>query len=181
MNDFNKRPLAITDIETTGLDAQRHEIIDLGLLLVEQANFKILDRFEVKIKPTNLKEAAKKALTSVGYSDKEWKKAWELEQAIQIFSEKTKGAVFLSQNSYFEWSFLEQAFRRTGVEDLMDYHRLDLFSIAWAVRKNFPGMSKFSLTSLGKYFSLPTEPLPHRASSGAKQQLAVLRCLTKLS
>ena len=31
-----KRPIAITDVETTGLDAVKHEIVEIGLVLIDQ-------------------------------------------------------------------------------------------------------------------------------------------------
>ena len=175
--DFSKRPIAVTDIETTGLDSQRHEIIELGLILVRPSDLKVLDKFEVKIKPLHIKTAVKKALAANGYNERDWRKAWELKDAMALYAEKTKDAIFLGQNAYTDWAFINQAFQQSGVEDLLDYHRLDLFSLGWARRDQFPDLTKFSLASLARYFDLEPEPLPHRAMNGTKQVLAVLKKL----
>jgi DNA polymerase III alpha subunit (gram-positive type) len=178
--DYSKRPLAITDIETTGLDSVIHEIIDIGLILVDQSTLKVIDRFSEKIKPEHVKTAQKKALEKNGYNEKEWVKAWTLKEAMEIYSEKTKGAIFLSQNAYSEWSFIIEAFKKTGVEDLMDYHRLDLFSIGWTNADKLAGRHSFSLASMVKYFELEPEPEPRRAINGAKKIHEVLKKLKLL-
>jgi DNA polymerase III alpha subunit (gram-positive type) len=177
--DYLKRPLAITDTETTGLDAQIHEIIEIGLIVVDQQSFKILDKLDVKMKPVHIKTAVKKALEVNGYNEKDWRKAWGLKEAMEIYAEKTKDAIFTAQNTYSDWAFINEAFESTGVEDPMDYHRLDLFSIGWARKEKFPGLEKLSLSSMCRYFNIEVEPKPHRAMNGAKKELEVLKHLMK--
>jgi DNA polymerase-3 subunit epsilon len=171
--DYLDRPLAITDIETTGLDAQRHEIIEIGLIVAEQKTLKILDKFEVKIKPTHIQTAQKKGLERNGYNEKEWRKAWDLKDALEIYAEKAKNGIFVAQNAYVDWSFLAEAFKNTGVEDPTDYHRIDLFSVGWAMRNKF-GLTKFSLSSMCKQLGIELEPMPHRAMNGAKKAYEIL-------
>lgn len=177
MLEYLKRPLAVTDLEMTGLDAQLHEIIEIGLIVINQSTFKIIDKFEVKVKPTHIKTAQKKALEKNGYNEKDWRKAWELKDAVEIYAEKTRDAIFVSQNAYADWSFMAEAFKLTGVEDLTDYHRLDLFSVGWSKAEEFD-LTKFSLTSMCKSLGIEPEPLPHRAMNGAKKALEVLRKLS---
>lgn len=177
--DFLKRLLAITDAETTGFDAQIHEIIELGLVLVDQKSLKVLDEFEIKIKPQHIKTASEKALKVNGYNKLDWLEAMDLKEAMKIYSEKTKNAVFLAHNSFFDWSFITEAFKSTRVEDYTDYHRLDLFSIAWSANriKKLKNLSKFNLSEMCKYFGIQPEPMPHRAINGARKELEVLKKL----
>lgn len=173
---FTDKPLAITDVETTGLDANIHEIVDIGLLVVNQKTLKVIDKYAVKIKPTNLKHAAKAALAVCGYNTGEWRNAVSLEVAMEIYSEKTKNCVFLAHNVFFDWSFITRAFQKTGIEDFTDYHRVDLFSVAWSRRNEFK-FEKFNLAELCKQLGVKPEPKPHRASNGAMAALEVLRKL----
>jgi len=179
---FSNRPLAITDVETTGLDANIHEIVELGLLVVEQKTLKTLDHYEVKIRPVNMKNAARQALVVCGYNEREWRKAVDLETAMHIYSEKTKDAIFVAHNVYFDWSFITRAFQKTGIEDYMDYHRIDLFTSAWAKAQLglLPKLSRFNLSDICKYFDIKPEPHPHRAINGARSAHAVLKKLLKL-
>ena len=45
---------------------------------------------------------------------------------------KNKRRYFCAHNATFDWGFMNEAFRKTGIKDEMDYHRLDILSIAWA-------------------------------------------------
>ena len=175
--EFLKRPLAITDVETTGFDAQLHEIIEIGLVVVDQKTFKVLDEWSVKVKPKKIKTAADKALKVAGYTKLDWANAIGLKEAMEVYSKKTKNAVFMAQNSFFDWSFLSEAFKSTGIEDHTDYHRVDLFSIGWSKSKKLPKLKEFTLKSMCRCFNLEPEPLPHRALNGAKKALEVLRKL----
>lgn len=61
MTRFLDRPLAITDIETTGLDAQLHEIVELAVLVVDPRTLKLRDRYTAKVRPENIRRANKRA------------------------------------------------------------------------------------------------------------------------
>lgn len=170
---FRDRPIAITDIETTGLDAAVHEIIELAVLVVDQRTLRILDRYNAKIKPQHIRTGAKKALQVVGYSEQDWRTAVSLEVALQTYASKAKDAVFCSYNVYLAYSFLDSGFKLTGVEDPTDYHRLDLFTLAWSRL----GLVSPTLDSISKRLGIVPEPIPRRAMDGALKQLEVLKSL----
>ncbi len=180
--EFLKRPIAITDVETSGFDAQIHEILEIGLVVIDQKNLKVLDEWTVKVKPRKIRTAAEKALKVCGYNKIDWLKAIDLKDAMKVYSKKTKNAIFLAHNSFFDWSFITEAFKSTGIEDYTDYHRLDLFSIAWTLSRNkkLKNLSRFNLLELCKYFNIEPEPAPHRAPNGAKKELEVLRQLLQI-
>ncbi len=175
--EFTKRPLAITDIETTGFDAGLHEILEIGLVLVDQKSFKVLDEWVIKVKPKKIRTAAAKALKVAGYNKLDWVGAVSLKEAMEIYAKKTKNAIFLAQNSFFDWSFISEAFKETGIEDHTDYHRIDLFSIGWSKAKKLPGLRDFTLKDMCEYFDIEPEPRPHRALNGAQKALGVLKAL----
>lgn len=180
--DLLQRPLAITDVETTGLDAQIHEIIEIGLLVADQKTLKVLDQLEAKVKPLHLGTADRSALELNGYNEPGWTNALELKTAMEIYANKTRNAIFLAHNTTFDWSFIFEAFRKTGVRNSMDYHRIDLLTIAWSkARENkLPGLKRFNLDELCQYFGIPKEPLPHRAINGVQNELAVLKQLIRI-
>ena len=178
--EFVRRPLAITDVETTGFDAGIHEIIEIGLVLADQETLKIKDEWAVKVKPRKIRTAAEKALKVAGYNKLDWLKAVTLKEAMEVYSKKTKNAIFVAQNSFFDWSFLSEAFKNTGVEDHTDYHRVDLFTIGWSKAKELKGLSKFTLKEMCQYFGIDPEPMPHRALNGAKKAWEVLKKLREV-
>jgi DNA polymerase III epsilon subunit-like protein len=173
--NFKDRPLAIVDIETTGDDELVHEILEIGLLVVKQDSLEVIDFSNWKVRPHNIENAILAALERNGYKEEDWQNALDLADVMPIFSEKTKDAVFTSFNVSFDWAFIKQAFRTTGVSNIMDYHRIDILSIAWS--KGGDKLEKFSLKTLSEYFGIPPEPEVHRAINGAKTALELLRKL----
>lgn len=170
---FRDRPIAITDIETTGLDAAVHEIIELAVVVVDQHTLKVLDRYQARTKPYHIRTAAKRALEVVGYTEQAWRDAIPLQTALETYIRKASDAVFCSYNVYLAYSFMDTAFKMSGVEDPTDYHRLDLFTLAWSRL----GLVSPTLDSICKRIGIPPEPLPRRAMDGADKQLEVLRAL----
>ena len=60
---MNEQKLAFIDVETTGLDITRHEIIQIGAVIVSQDGmvddkfkFTVLEELELKVKPEELKK-----------------------------------------------------------------------------------------------------------------------------
>ena len=171
--NFNERPIIITDVETTGLDPRYHEIIEIGAIKVD-ADLNEIGCFDLKVKPIFIERAEPKALEVNGYNEADWVDAvsyYEAAKAFRIFSAE---GILAAWNITFEYTFLDQMFRDTRVQNLMDYHRIDLPSIAWA---SIPGLKKIGLDSVGEYFGLKPEQKPHSGIRGAVYELQVLRCL----
>jgi len=128
---MKNKKLAFIDTETTGFDIEKHEIIEIGGVIVEQEEGKpirIVDEFEIKIQPERIEDADPEALSINGYNEAEWMFALGKKQAMELFAEKTKDAVMVAHNIAFDYSFLSKAFSDTGVENKMSV--LKLFWIA---------------------------------------------------
>lgn len=174
--DFNSRPLAITDFEMTGLDSQRHEIIEIGLVLVNQKALKIKKILDLKVEPQNLKTADPEALKVAGYNKKDWAKAVSVDTAIQKYLEIAKDGILCSWNVANEWNFLEAALRKTKLNRTLDYHSLDLFTFSWMKLKNSE-LKDFGLRHVCKHLGIKPEPKPHRAINGAMKAYEIFKKL----
>ena len=171
--DFRTRPFVIVDVETSGDDELKHEILEIGLLVVRQNDFVITDSHNWLIKPHHIENALPAALLLNGYNKRDWQNAKELSDVMPIFSQKTKDGIFTAFNVSFDWSFIKNAFRITGVPNLMDYHRLDILTLAWAMDGD--KLKTFNLKTVSEFFGVPPEPELHRAINGAKTALEVLK------
>ncbi len=60
---------------------------------------------------------------------------------------------------------MNDAFRKTEVKDQMDYHRLDILSLAWL--KGMKEKESWSLKNACEIFGVSPEPEIHRAVNGA--------------
>jgi DNA polymerase III epsilon subunit-like protein len=163
--NLSNRPLAFTDLETSGSFFGQHEILEIGLIVADQASFKIMDTLNVRVKPEHIENAIPEALLRNGYKEEGWAGAITLSEAIAQYASKTSGAIFCAYNATFDWGFMNEAFRRTGIEDGLDYHRLDMLSVAWA--KGMKEKDKWSLKIACELFGVPPEPEPHSALNGA--------------
>ena len=172
-----ERNLAITDVETTGLDWHVHEILEIGVLIVDQNTFEVLDEFETKVRPEHIETADERSLEIAGYSDIDWEGALPIKEAMRRYADKVEGCIFLAHPMTVDFSFIDLSFNKSGVPNPMHYHQLDLFSMAWALKKEDERLPKVTLHELTKYFDLPSEPTPHRALNGARLALEILKRL----
>ena len=67
----------------------------------------------------------------------------------------------------------------SGVPNGMDYHRLDIFTMAWAKLRG-DGLPSFRLDSIAQALGIAPEPMPHRAVNGARAAYEVYRKLIAL-
>lgn len=174
---LRERPIAITDLETTGLDPLFHEIIEIGLVVVRQPDWNILDMLEIKVKPEHPERITKEAVEVNGYNPKDWKHALDLDAAMTLYAPKVKNAMMAAHNITFDYGFIREAWRKTNIPDPMDYHRPDLWSIVWWTLRKITSLEKFNLKQICEYLGIPPEPKPHRALNGAMKELEVLKKL----
>lgn len=182
---MKKSDLAFIDLETTGLDPDKHEIIEIGCIVArppekgarpEGSELKIISELELKVKPEHLETAEPEALRINGYSDAEWLFAVSLEQALTALAEKTDGAMMISHNITFDWPFLQRGFAATKVRNRLHGVRLDLLSMAFAKLHSRDEVQRFNLRALGEHFGIKNE----RAHSALADTRAALEIYKKL-
>jgi len=173
--NLKDRNIAITDIETSGDIFTENEILEIGLVLVNSKTLEIIDTLNVKVKPEHIENAVPAALERNGYKEENWKEAVSLKEAMEQYASKTKDALFYAYNVSFDWGFMNEAFRKTGVKNLMDYHRIDLMSMAYLKYKN--KLNSLSFNSVSEVMGIPKEPMPHSALNGAMQAYYLLKNL----
>ena len=165
--EIYKRPIAITDVETTGLDPQKHEIVEIGLVLIDQETGEVIDTLDLKVKPEHIETADDVALKLNGYNETDWQDAVTILEAIALYGKKAENAIFCSHNVTFDWSFILEAFKKAGQKNTLDYHRLDLFTLIWTKTRDSK-IESFNLNRVAQFLGLPEETLPHRAINGAR-------------
>jgi len=165
LGKLNERPIAMTDLETSGDIFGVHEILEIRLVVFDQKSFEIINTLNVKVEPEHIENAVPAALERNGYKPENWKGAISLKEAVEMYSQKTKRAIFCAYNATFDWGFMNAAFQKTGVKDWMDYHRLDVLSMLW--KDTLRNEKSWSLKTACKLFQIEPEPEPHNALNGA--------------
>ncbi len=183
---MKKRNLAFIDLETTGLNPTRQEIIEVGCVVVRQvptigrgAKLEIISEFDSKVKPEHLETAEPEALRINGYNDADWLFAASLEQAMKVLVEKTEDAIMISHNITFDWSFLQSAFAKTKLVNKMSPVRLDLMSMAFAKLYHRETVQRFNLKALSDYFGIKNERA-HTAMSDIKASIEIYKKLLEI-
>lgn len=162
-----ERNLAFLDIETTGLNLD-HEIIEIGVLRASQPDFKIIEEFDLKIKPHHLEMADPDALSLVGYNETEWQDAIELKGALEILETKCRGDILIGENFTFDWARLEKAFFENGhPAPAFYYHRMDVKSMIYYKFYNDSHVRDFTLSEVCRYLGIERGRL-HRGLDDAR-------------
>lgn len=157
---MKKHRLAFIDVETTGFNPDKHEIVQIGIVIADQEwvgsriELKLVDEVELKVKPERISDADPQALRVNGYTPSEWIFAYTLTEAMQIFADKTKDCIFVAHNACFDYLFIDKAFRTTNIESLMHYHKIDTLSVAYARLGVRNEIEKYSLSSLCDAFGI---------------------------
>ncbi|PIP73276.1 MAG: hypothetical protein COW88_02705 [Candidatus Lloydbacteria bacterium CG22_combo_CG10-13_8_21_14_all_47_15] len=180
---MKKHNLAFIDLETTGFDSEKHEIIEIGAVVAKHiprdgrgpSLEKVLE-FDIKVKPERLEDAEPDALDVNGYNDADWLFASDLKSAMQALADKTEGANMVAQNVSFDAGFLDAAFRKTGVENKMRRFRLDLLSMYFAKTYDDTGVYRYNLGTLCERFGVENAKA-HTALSDARAAFEVYKKL----
>ncbi len=150
------QPLAFIDVETTGFESDTAEIIELAVVIakLKDGELVVTDQLDLKIRPEHIERADAQALRINGYNEADWLFAVSLEDAMKSFADKTEGAIFVAHNLAFDYSFIKQAFKTTGIENKMHYQKFDTISIAFAMLHENDDMNKLSLKALTEYYGV---------------------------
>ena len=175
---MRKHNLAFIDIETTGLNVLEHEIIEIGCVITT-SKLKVIEEFELKIKPEHIENADPVALKVNHYDEENWVSSYSLKEAMKILSKKVEKCIMVGQNVAFDSGFLEYSFAKTGVLNTMHYHKLDTISIAWAKLHRDPLLEHFSLREMCIRFGIKNEHA-HTALSDARATFELYKKLMKL-
>lgn len=141
------KKLAFIDLETTGLNPFKHEIIEIGCLIAKQndnGEWVAIDEFEFKVKPEHIDTAEPEALRINHYNESDWMFAHSLEEALKTVSKKCDGCVMVGQNVSFDYSFLVFAFGQKNIPDPFYYAKLDTISLAYMRFRKDATMTSFS-------------------------------------
>jgi len=172
---MKKHNFVFLDIETTGLNVVKHEIIEIGCV-VTTPKLKVIEEFEIKIKPEYIENADPISLKVNHYDFMAWQGASSLQDAMKMLSKKVQDCTLVGQNVAFDSGFLEYAFIKTGIKNPMHYHKLDTISMAWAKLHKNKKVTNFSLRELCLFFGIKND----KAHTGLSDARATFKLYKKL-
>ena len=155
------KPFAILDTETTGLDSQRHEIIEIAVKSP-------LGIFHSLVKPQHIETAEPRALEMNGYAANpaRWDSAPTIEEVLPAVLLHLAGCIMAGHNVSFDKAFLESAYINMYCARLPFYHCFDTVTLAM---EQLPDLTRFNLNVVCDVLGISNE--------GAHAALVdVLRC-----
>jgi DNA polymerase III epsilon subunit-like protein len=148
--DFKTRPILFVDLEMTGLDVEKHEIVEIAALLVHQPDFKVINSFYTKVKPVHPETGDPKSLKVISFNSKNWHDAIPLRQALQELAEFAPKCFLAGWCVQNEWDFLNYALQKEGIPYFYEHRLIEVFSLAYARYYQDPDMKFISLPSVAR-------------------------------
>lgn len=154
------------DLETTGLDPEMNDIIEIGAIKV--INGKAVESFSTFVNPMCHIPAGATAVNHI--TDEMVEDAPLIRKTLQDFSSFAQGVPLLvAHNVRFDAGFLEQAAKVQHVE--ISYKYLDSLAVA---RKYFPELKDYKLGTVARHLRYTIENA-HRALDDAKAVHEIIR------
>jgi len=165
------KPFAVADLETTGLDANQHEITEIAALLVDPDGT-ITYEFANLVRTDN--SVPRRITDLTGIDDRILRKeGGPLKEALLEFLNQTQGRPVFFHHAPFDKGFLDAACERCGLE-----FNNDVYDTIPLARKAWPFMQDYKLGSLADYLQL--DKPDHRAFQDSRTTLGLLLAARKV-
>lgn len=177
--------MIVLDVETTGLVPEKHSIISLGALdLNDPTNqfyeeCQVWEGAEISDEALAINGFAREEI--VGQGSSKQTEAGLIASFVAWATDRPKNRTLAAQNPSFDLEFVQAACKRAGIECPFAKRTIDIHSIVWLhmtkrgiepPTKN--GNSAINLDAALQYCGVPGEPKPHNALMGAMCHAEVL-------
>lgn len=148
------RDLVVIDTETSGLDPNVHEVIELAAVRLHPTTLEVKAEHCEKVVPQNIEKAEPKALQVNGYTPEKWADATPRRDALINFSRVCQNGVWVGHNAQFDRRFVMAAFWREKMPmPAMDYRQVCTVSMGWPLVATGK-LTSVSLENLCNYFGI---------------------------
>ncbi len=173
--------LTFFDIETTGLNPEKHEIIELAAIQVDPDTLDVWKVYSAKTIPVHLERAEPRALQINGYNEDDWCNALPLKVALSEVFPLLHRCIPGGHNVNFDVRFLTKAYASEGLADPeFQTVTLDTQTLAKDLKtQGYYPIGSLSLDSVTSFFGV-ARPNPHRAYDDALACVEVVRKVKKI-
>ncbi len=182
---FN-RDLLLIDIETTGLDVNRHEIIQLAAVLLDRKTLKEKKSFVFYARPTKWRARDRESMAVNKIIWEMVKTAPSLKSVLRKFNRMFgKNAIFSHYAGIMDITFMQRAYEKSRMRWPFDHHYFNIWGLFYTFlalknklksRKQFAG---FGLEDCLKYFKIAVPGNLHDALVDCRMEAEVLRRVIK--
>jgi DNA polymerase III epsilon subunit-like protein len=151
---YKDRPILFIDLETTGLDEDTHEIIEVAALVVHQPGLTVVNSYYTKIIPTHIETADPKALKILHYSPKDWQDAIPLPQALTELAALAPNCILAGWSVQTEWDFLNAAVKQLNLPYFYTHRLLEVYTLAFSRLRHLPELNYLNLPSVARHLNI---------------------------
>lgn len=148
-------PYVVIDVETSGLNPEEHEIIELGAILVEAHCIK--ERFSLLVRPQKGITSPIEGLTGITNTMLQ-KEGVEISLAMPRFIAFLRDLPVVSHNVDFDYGFLRRACAVCNLP-LLSNRSIDTLTLS---RRKIKKVDNYKLSTLAKHFAIATTQI-HRS------------------
>lgn len=170
--------MIVLDVETTGLVPEKHSILSLGAVDLDEPTNQFYEECQVWEGAGISDEAlAINGFTReevVGQGSAKQTEAALIASFVAWATDRPKDRTLAAQNVSFDLEFVQAACKRAGIESPFGKRTLDVHTLTWlhmTSRGIVPPVAKhhsaINLDAALMYCGLPGEPKPHNALTGA--------------
>ena len=163
---------AFVDVETTGLDPSKHEIIEFAVVFEDGSSSSF------KLSPDRIDQADPEALKVNGYTSAAWDDSFSQEQGAKEIAKLLDECILVGHNIKFDFSFIEELCKRHQCRLNISYHTIDTVTLAYVIMAK-EGLNSLSLKSVCEFLGIEPEDSVHRAAEGAIRAKAVYEALAR--
>ena len=125
---LNQKARCFFDIETTGLNAGKQEILSLGVVRIEPDGKR--STYETKVKPVRIENATAFALKMNKYSDEAWADAPLFSEVADQVTALLRGTVVIGHNVQFDLGFMDAELKIVGAKGF-SRNEVDTMTVAY--------------------------------------------------
>lgn len=183
--DF-KKDLLLIDLESTGLDVDRHEIIQIAAVLLDRKTLKEKEVFSSFVKPSAWQWRDRKSMTVNKISFDRVKDAPVLKLVLQQFNKlfNPKEVILSYYGGPLDMDFLRVAYKKARIKWQFNYHYLNLWSVFYGflgAKNQLKSKNKFtgfSLEDLMRKFKIKSQSR-HDGLTDCRIEAEILRKIVK--
>ena len=182
MSELNLKPihLCFLDFETTGLDKERHDIIDVAAVRVTgdpgpdwESTWRETVVIDSKVKPAHPYVEPFVARLN-GYSPKAWEDARSLPDVLVELYDAINNSIICGSNPQFDYDFVKSGFEALGwnFPRMLSHHKIDVPMLG--IKMLLEGkVEKIRQNVLAQHFGLGEQE--HRAMTDVRQCMEIFR------